>query len=156
MAASLLAEEPVASLVDPIPHETLSKETTLAKAIQVLSESATGELLILDEKQHLWASLDRDDLYHIVTRIAISPMDTRQDLGQRTLGDLAVGNRVYVSLEDTTLVASATMFEHGISWLPVVQSRDDLRPVGCLRLARISGHVIQKIGHLDSRARAAS
>ena len=156
VAASLLAEESVASLVDPIPHETLSKETTLAKAIQVLSESATGELLILDEKQHLWASLDRDDLYHIVTRIAISPMDTRQDLGQRTLGDLAVGNRVYVSLEDTTLVASATMFEHGISWLPVVQSRDDLRPVGCLRLARISGHVIQKIGHLDARARAAS
>ncbi len=156
VAASLLAEEPVASLVDPIPHETLSKDTTLAKAIQVLSESATGELLILDEKQHLWASLDREDLYHIVTRIAISPMDTRQDLGQRTLGDLAVGNRVYVSLEDTTLVASATMFEHGISWLPVVQSRDDLRPVGCLRLARISGHVIQKIGHLDARARAAS
>src|ERR1700756_882797 len=34
---------------------------------------------------------------------------------------LMYGDPVYVALEDSTLVASATMLDHGISWLAVVQ-----------------------------------
>lgn len=124
--------------------------------MQALSESATGEILVLDENQRLWGSLDRDDLYHIVARITLTSVDARGDLGRRKLGELQFGHRVYVSLEDTPLVASATMFEHGMSWVPVVQSREDHRPVGCLRLARISGRVLQKVGQMNAdRARAA-
>lgn len=157
LAKSLLAEEPLRSLLDPLPPEALSKETTLADAIRALNESASGDLLVLDEKQRLWATLDRDDLYHIIARIAVTPTDTRADISQRRLADLLLGNPVYVSLEDSTLAASATMLDHGISWLPVVQSKEDPRPVGCLRGERISNRMIQKIGHLDpDRARAAS
>jgi NADH dehydrogenase len=157
LAKSLLAEETLSSLLDPVPPEPLSKETTLADAVRALNESASGRLLVLDEKQHLWATLDRDDLYHIIARIAVTPTETRGDVSQRKLGDLLLGNPVYLSLEDSTLVASATMLDHGISWLPVVQSKDDLRPVGCLRGERIGNRMIQKIGHLDSgHVRAAS
>ena len=157
LAKTLLAEETLSSLLDPLPPQALRKETTLADAIRALNESASGELLVLDEKQRLWAAMDRDDLYHIITRIAVTPTDTRGDVSQRTLGELLLGNPVYVSLEDSTLVASATMLDHGVSWLPVVQSKNDPRPVGCLRGERIGNRMIQKIGHSDlDRVRAAS
>jgi NADH:ubiquinone reductase (H+-translocating) len=157
LAKSLLAEESLASVLDPLPPGSLGKEATLANAIRALSESATGQLLVLDEKQRLWATLDRDDLYHVIARIALTPLDTRADLGHRRLDDLLLGNPLWVSLQDSPLVASATMLEHGVSWLPVVQSREDHRPVGCVRAAKIGNRILQKISTLDAeRARAAS
>lgn len=156
-AKSLLAEESLASVLDPLPVRSLGKEATFGSALTALSESATGQLLVLDEKQRLWATLDRDDLYHVIARIALLPLDTRADLGQRRLDDLLLGNPLYVSLEDSPLVASTTMLEHGVSWLPVVQSKEDRRPVGCVRAAKIGSRLVQKIGTLGAgRARAAS
>jgi NADH dehydrogenase len=157
LAKSLLAEESLASVLDPLPPGSLGKEATFGKAITALSESPTGQLLVLDEKQCLWATLDRDDLYHVVARIALLPLDTRADLGQRRLDDLLLGNPLCVSLQDSPLVASATMLEHAVSWLPVVQSKEDRRPVGCVRAAKIGSRLLQKIGTLGAgRARAAS
>lgn len=157
LAKSLLAEESLASVLDPLPPGSLGKEATFGKAITALSESPTGQLLVLDEKQCLWATLDRDDLYHLIARIALLPLDTRADLGQRRLDSLLLGNPLCVSLQDSPLVASATMLEHGISWLPVVQSTEDRRPVGCVRAAKIGSRLVQKIGTLGAgRARAAS
>lgn len=157
LAKSLLAEESLASVLDPLPIRSLGKEATFESAITALSESATGQLLVLDEKQRLWATLDRDDLYHVIARIALLPLDTRADLGQRRLDDLLLGNPLCVSLGDSPLVACTTMLEHGVSWLPVVQSKEDRRPVGCVRAAKIGSRLVQKIGTLGAgRARAAS
>ena len=156
LTKSLLDGEPLASLLDPLPAKLLSKRTTLADAIQALNESPTGQLLVLDEKQHLWGTLDRNDLYQIVARIAVMPASTRGDSTLRTLGELLPGGPVHASLDDSLLAASATMLDHGISWLPVVQSKNDLRPVGSLRGEKISSRVIQKIGATTDQAKAAS
>jgi NADH dehydrogenase len=156
MGKSLLADESLASLLDPLPAQLLTKETTLADAVRALNESATGQLIVLDEKQLLWGTLDRNDLYGIVARIAVTATDTREDSSQRKLAELLPGNPVYLSLQDSVLVASVTMLDHGISWLPVVQSKDDPRPVGSLRGDKISNRLLQKIGHLQAdRAQAA-
>jgi NADH dehydrogenase len=157
LAKPLLADETIASLMDPPPAKLLSKETTFAEAVAALTESATGNLLVLDEKQQLWATLDRDDLYHIIARIAVSSNGMRGEDTKRKLGDLLYGDPIYVALDDSALVASATMLDHGISWLTVVQGKNDLRPVGCLRGDKISNRIIEKLGHMETdRARAAS
>jgi NADH dehydrogenase len=156
LAKPLLADETIASLMDPPPAKLLSKETTFAEAVAALTESATGNLLVLDEKQQLWATLDRDDLYHIIARIAVSSNGMRGEDTKRKLGDLLYGDPIYVALDDSALVASATMLDHGISWLTVVQGKNDLRPVGCLRGDKISNRIIEKLGHMETdRARAA-
>jgi CBS domain-containing protein len=101
--------------------------------------------------------LDRNDLYDMTARIAIIPPESRGDLTRRKLSDLLPPNPLYVSLDDSTLVATATMLDHGISWLPVVHSKNDLQPVGCLRGARLGSRMIQKIsqGH-SAHAQSAS
>jgi NADH:ubiquinone reductase (H+-translocating) len=157
LAKSLLDGESLAPLLDPLPSNSLTKDSTFADAVKALNGSATGQLLVLDERQRLWGTLDRDDLYHIVARIAVIPTEARGDVTQRKLGDLLPGKPVYVALEDSTLVASATLLDHGISWLPVVQSKDDLRPVGSLRGDRITNRMIEKLSESNTEhARAAS
>jgi NADH dehydrogenase len=150
VSKSILEGESLASLLDPLPAELLSKETTYAHAIKALNESATGHLLVLDEKQHLWGTLDRNDLYQIIARIVVTPAGQQEDVSQRKLGDLLSANAIFVTLEDSPLVASATMLDHGISWLPVVKSKDDPRPVGRLRGDRISRRLIEKIAQVEA------
>jgi len=58
-------------------------------------------------------------------------------------------------LSDSTAVASATMLVRGITWLPVVQSKDEPRPVGIVRGERIANRVVQTIARTD-HARAAT
>jgi NADH dehydrogenase len=147
LAKSLLEGESLATLIDALPASLLTKETTLQDAVKALNESATGDLLVLDEKQRLWATFDRDSLYRVIERIAVTPTDTQGDISQHKLGELLPGNPVYLAVDDATLVASATMLDHGISWLPIVRSKDDLRPVGRLRGDRISRRLMEKLTH---------
>ena len=147
---SILEGESLASLLDPLPASLLRKETTYADAIKALNESATGHLLVVDEKERLWGTLDRGDLYQIIARIALTPADGREDISKRKLVDLLTENPVYVALEDSAFVASATMLDHGISWLPVVKSKDDPRPVGRLRGDRITRRLIEKMANVEA------
>jgi CBS domain-containing protein len=154
-----MADEPLAPLLDPLPSKSLSKDTTLADAVLALNESPAGELLILDEKHCLWGTLDRDDLYDMIARIAIIPSQTRGDVTRRKLSDLLPPNAIFASLDDSVPVAIATMLDHGISWLPIVRSKSDLQPVGCLHRARTGSRMIQKISQSESahaQAQAAS
>ena len=146
LAKTLLENEPLSTFLDPLSSTPLHKETTLAEALRALEQSPAGELLILDDQQRLWGIFDRDDVFHIIARISVTPEDARGDLSQRKLSELLLGNPVYVSLDDSILVASATMLDHALPRLPVVQSKTDLRPVGFIRGERIGSRVIQKIG----------
>jgi NADH dehydrogenase len=156
ISKAILEGESIASFLDPLPAQLLTKETTFADAVSALNQSATGNLLVLDEKQRLWGTLDRGDLYQIVARIAVTSAETRGGVSHLKLSDLLSPNLIYVALEDSALVASATMLDHGISWLPVVQSKDDPRPVGFLRGEKISKRMIERIAQGQSpQARAA-
>jgi NADH:ubiquinone reductase (H+-translocating) len=157
VSKSMLEDESITSFLDPLPAQLLTKETTFADAINALNESASGNLVVLDEKQHLWGTLDRGDLYQIIARIAVTSAETRGDISHLKLSDILVPNSVFIALEDSALVASATMLDHGISWLPVVKSKDDPRPVGSLRGEKISKRMLERIAQgQPTQTRAAS
>jgi NADH dehydrogenase len=157
LAKSFLEGEALEPFLDAPPAQFLNKETTLEEAIIALNESAAGQLLILDENQCLWATLDRSDLYQIIARISVAPADTSGDFRRHKLKEILFGDPVYVTPQDSILAAAATMLDHGISWMPVVQSKNDLRPIGVLRGERISARMIQKIGHTETdQAKAAN
>ena len=149
LAKTILEDEPLASLLEPLPPQLLHKENTLGEAIRTLNEGPTSDLIIVDENQRLWGTLDRDDLYRIIARIAVTSTAKSGLPIQHKLAELISMSRVYVTLDDSTLVATATMMDHGISWLPVVRSKDDLRPVGSLRGDKISYRITQKIAQTE-------
>ena len=157
ISKAILEGESIASYLDPLPAQLLTKETTFADAINALNESAAGNLLVLDENQRLWGTLDRGDLYQIVARIAVTSAETQGDISRLKLSDLLIPNSIFIALEDSAFVASATMLDHGISWLPVVKSKDDPRPVGLLRGEKISKRMLERMTQgQPPQARAAS
>jgi NADH:ubiquinone reductase (H+-translocating) len=149
MVKPILEVESLDSLIDPLPADLLSTKTTYADAVRTLQESSTGRLLVVDEKQRLWGTLNRDDIDQILARIAVIPLETRGDVTQRKLTDFLVANPVYVTLEDSAMVAFATMLDHGTGWLPVVRSKDNLQPVGSLRSEKIVSRLIEKMAQLQ-------
>jgi NADH:ubiquinone reductase (H+-translocating) len=144
-ASAFLDSLPLASILDPLSDEPLRTDTTLSNAIAELQKNPTGQLVILDENRHLWGTLDRDDLYQIVARIAITPEDQRDTLIQRKVSDFLVGKPLCVAVNDSTLVASATMLAHGLPWLPVVRSKDNPEPIGFIREERLVNSVFRKM-----------
>lgn len=156
VARSLLENEPLTSLIEPLSERAIHKDTAFADAINALHKSLTGEILVVDDKQHLWGTLDRNDLYEIIARIAVIPMDERRDLSKRKLSDFVSGNPLCAALADSTLAACATMLDHHISWLPIVNSKDDPQPLGYLRGDKIFAFLAEKLGYAEaSRAQVA-
>jgi NADH:ubiquinone reductase (H+-translocating) len=145
LAKPLLDREPLASFLDPLPDSPLRKDTSLGDAIKCLRESSTGELIVLDENNRLWGKLDRKDLYQMVARIAVIPLDKREGLSQRKLTDFLLPDPLCVSLQDSPFVAAGTMLQHGIAWLPVVRSLDDAEPVGFVREEKIVDFMLHKV-----------
>jgi NADH:ubiquinone reductase (H+-translocating) len=144
-AKPLLDREPLASFVDPLPRDPLTKDTSLGDAIKCLRESTGGELIVLDENKRLWGKLDRKDLYQLVARIALIPSDRHVDVSKRKLTDFLVADPLCVTLQDSPFVAAGTMLEHGIAWLPVVRSVDDPEPVGYVREEKIVDFMLHKV-----------
>lgn len=155
LGKSILDHEPLASFLEPLPAEILHKSSTLADAMRVLRESPSGELVILDEEGRLWGTLDRNDLFQILARIAVT--QEQQGMTHRKLSEFLQGNTLSVAQDDSAVVACATMLLRGISWLPVVRSKTDFRPVALLRAERIANRVVQKIAQTEAaHAQAAS
>ena len=149
LAKTVLEDEPLASLLEPLPPQLLHKENTLGEAIRTLNEGPAIDLIIVDENQLLWGTLDRDDLYRIIARIAVTSTAKSGLPIQHKLVEFLSMSRLSVTLDDSTLVATATLMDHGVSWLPVVRSKDDLRPVGSIRGDKITYRIIQKIAQTE-------
>jgi NADH:ubiquinone reductase (H+-translocating) len=149
LAKVVLEDEPLASLLEPLPPQLLHKENTLGEAIRALNEGPTSDLIIVDENELLWGTLDRDDLYRIIARIAVTSTAKSGLPIQHKLVEFLSMSRLSVTLDDSTLVATATLMDHGVSWLPVVRSKDDLRPVGSIRGDKITYRIIQKIAQTE-------
>src|SRR5262249_3373661 len=106
---------------------------------------------------HLWGTLDRSNLFQIVARMAVTPPHEQEALNQHPLSEFVQGNPLSVALTDSAAVATATMLVRGITWLPVVQSKEDPRPVGTIRGERIANRVVQQVARTEAQqARAAS
>jgi NADH dehydrogenase len=157
LGKALLSNERLETFLDSLPPKMLTVDTTFGEAVLALNESPSGELLILDAQQRLWGRLDRDELFDIIARITIVPQEKRGDVTRRKLSEVLIANPLYATATDSILMATATMLDHKISWLPVVHSKDDLRPVGCLRAEKIASRVAEKISAANTgQATAAS
>jgi NADH:quinone reductase (non-electrogenic) len=156
-ARALLQDEPLAALLEPLPTESLTVDMAFGDAVHALNASATGALVILDGQGRLWGTLDRQNLFDVIARLALMPAVARgEDVSQYKLRDLLPGNPLYITREDSVLVASTTMLDHGVAWLTVVDSKDDLKPVGRIRGERISSRLIEKMGQAKAGHATAS
>ena len=145
LAKSVLEQEPLAPLVKPLSSPALDKSTPLPTAMKALDISGTGEIVIVDEGQNIWGTLDRQHIHQILAHLSVLTVEERKNLMQRPLSDFVPANSVCVALEDSTLTAAATMLHHEVAWLPVVQSTKDRRPVGAVRGEHVISCLMERL-----------
>jgi NADH:ubiquinone reductase (H+-translocating) len=144
LAKPLLEREPLSTFLEPLPSSSVRKDTSLLDAVKRLRES-TGEVIVVDENNHLWGRLDRRNLYQLVARIAAVPLDKREGLTERNLTEFVQPDPLSINLHDSSLVAAGTMLQHGIAWLPVVRSSEDAEPIGLVREEKIVDFMLHKV-----------
>jgi CBS domain-containing protein len=94
----------------------LKENATVAEAAQRLAEAATDAVPVCDAKGHLRGMVtDRDLVVEVAAAGKVS--------GETRLIDLIRGEVVTIGADDSVEVAMATMREHNVRRLPVVEGK---------------------------------
>jgi NADH dehydrogenase len=141
-----LSKEPLSSFLEPLPSRTLKPESTLDEALALLTESSLGFLFVLDDRQQLMGGLCASDLSNAVLTIASTPQEHRRDARKVKVQELLAADPVMISMDDPSLLAASTMFDHGMNWIPVVANKNDRHLKGYVRAEKISNWLLQGLG----------
>ena len=135
LARDILEHEPLSSFVEPIPVANLKLEDTFERAIALFNKDTFSFCCIVDDHEKLCGILTRTDLFRAF------------EAGARRhthLGEIMV-DPITVTIDDSVLVAGATMRDRGLKWLPVIDNKIDRRVVGYLRAEKMFLKVFQNL-----------
>jgi NADH dehydrogenase len=141
-----LSKEPLSSFLDPVPSRTLKPDSTLEQALATLTNNGLGFLFVLDNEQCLLGVLNANDIANALVLIASTPVESRRDATQVQVRELLSADPIMLSADDPSLLAASTMLEHGLSWIPVVVSKNDHHLAGSVRAERIGYWLLQGLG----------
>jgi CBS-domain-containing membrane protein len=141
-----LSKEPLSSFLEPLPSRTLKPDSTLDQSLAMLIANGLGFLFVLDDQQCLCGVLSAVDIANALVLIAATPADIRRDASKVQVRELLSADPVTISLDDSSLLAASTMFEHRLSWIPVVVSKKDHHLKGYVQAEKITYWQLQKLG----------
>ncbi|MCZ6775815.1 MAG: FAD-dependent oxidoreductase [Ignavibacteria bacterium] len=135
LARDILQREPLSSFVDPMPVANLKLDDTFEHAIALFNENMFSFCCIIDDHEKLCGILTRTDLFRAF------------EAGARRhthLSEIMV-DPITVTIDDSVLVAGATMRGRGLKWLPVIDNKIDRRVIGYLRAEKMFLKVFQNL-----------
>jgi NADH dehydrogenase len=149
-AKDFLSKEPLSTFLEPIPAATLKPDSTLEQAVALLTKSSYGLLFILDDKALLWGVTNGADLARAAQFIAYKQVDGQREVKKAQMQEFVSPEPVTVSSADSSLVAASAMLERGLTWIPVVVSKDDRHLIGYVRVDKMTYWVLQRLGQQTS------
>jgi CBS domain-containing protein len=111
-----------------------------------LTNNGLGFLFVLDNEQCLLGVLNANDIANALLLIASTPVESRRDATQVQVRELLSADPIMLSADDPSLLAASTMLEQGLSWIPVVVSKNDHHLAGSVRAERIGYWLLQGLG----------
>lgn len=134
LAREVLESQPLLSFLNPLGKH-LSLESTLEQAIK-LFEDGFEFCCIVDENDCLKGILTRTDL------LRAFEVELCRDTKVR---DFMVRDPLAVTSTDSSLLAAATMRDHGLKWLPVIDSRERRKVLGYVRAEKMLYGILHRI-----------
>ncbi len=132
---ALLKQEPLTAFMEEGLPPTVTPESTLEEALTLLHRSSASFCGVVDEHQALRGILTRTDIFRASEGRADRYTPVRKFMA----------SPLVASTEDSSLIAAATLRDHQLKWLPVVQNRSDNRLVGFLRADTMFLRALQKL-----------
>lgn len=138
----VLESIPLAAVMNTLPGAPLSKESTAVEAIERINKHVLDFCSVADREGVLIGIVTRSDLLHAIELAASVPRHERPPL---LVKDIMVAAPVAISLDDSTLLAFATMRERGMKRLPIVESNEHRVVLGFVRIENIMDQVVQRL-----------
>jgi NADH dehydrogenase len=130
------------TVIEPLKAVPLTTEDYISKAVTVLNEDRLDVCTIVDDQGLLIGMLTRSDLFRVVEVAAASTNGSRKHI---TVGDIMVRTPIVIVMSDSALTAVDTMREHGFKLLPVVESHNQRKVTGYVRIEKIMDIVIKQL-----------
>jgi CBS-domain-containing membrane protein len=131
----ILKYESLSSFIEPLPRFDLKPPSTLEQAIAFFHENPVSFCYIVDEQENLQGILTRTDLLRALE------MGAQRHTAVR---DFMVAP-ISVTRDDTSLTAAATLRDHELKSLPVIESQTNRRLVGYVRAEKMFMRVLQRL-----------
>ena len=133
-ARDLLGRTLIKELMEPVPEPILRPETTLQQV---------AEAFVKNGKEFFYVSGDGRTLDGVIT---ITDLIRGRSAGVEPSGaasDFMTKNPVALASDDTCAAAAATIREYRLKNVPIVESKETRKLVGCLRVRTLMGYVLQ-------------
>lgn len=139
---SILEKLPLSEIIEPVPGEILRPDDFIVGLLEQFCHDSLDFCCVVGKDERLIGVLTRTDLLRTI--------ETAARLKDKDNGILRVNHimghePVVISENDSTKVAVATMRERGLKNIPVVNNAEDQKLVGCVRVEKILGHIIEEL-----------
>lgn len=155
IAHEILEAIPLSSIVEALPAEPFTGSDSLQMAVSHINKNKLDFCCVIDEDERLIGILSRSDLFRAI-EMAIA--DAKQEI---TVRDIMVPEPISITANESASLAIATMREHGLKKLPVVESKESQKVIGYVRIENlldmlmnlwVAGELLVATATPDSRA----
>ncbi|MBC8000279.1 MAG: CBS domain-containing protein, partial [Leptolyngbya sp.] len=136
-AKEILEAIPLSVLIEPLPQPPLKPTDAVEKAIELINVHHLDFLCVVNDANLLVGIVSRSDLFRAI-ELAVQDRSIRV-----CVRDIMVPEPIYISETESTGLALATMREHGLKKLPVVESRENPILKGAIRVENILDNLIK-------------
>ena len=116
--------------------ETLSPQDTFEEAVKKLGGQELDFCCVLDQGNKLKGVVTRSDIFRAVEQGARP---------HTKVAEFMTGSPVAVTVDDSPPLVAATMREHSLKWIPVVDNLSNLYVKGYVRRDKMISYVLERI-----------
>ena len=142
VAREILAHEPLSAFIEPLRASPLARDAPLEQLVTLFDQQPLDFCSVIDPTEHLIGVVTRTDLVRAIEVLAAIPdIQARRALH---IENIMISDPIALTADDSTLLAVATMREHGLKQLPIIRNQQDRRLVGYVRIETVMNRVWQK------------
>lgn len=142
----VLASLPLSTLVAPIDSHILNETDSLAHACQLMNDSKTKVLYVVDEAQSLTGLVSRTDLLKALQANINLRSDELSKIATKTF---MVTKPICATKTDDTLAVVATMHDHDFKYLPIVEDHSSKKLIGYITAEDILSAIFSRLSEIS-------
>jgi len=137
-------------MMEPPITDPLHMESGMYECIEKINTNHLDFIYVVDDNEKLIGVVTRSDLLRAIEVAAANPGMSQRNV---TVKDIMVATTVVVTAEDDLVFAISTMREHGFKRIPVVESRENQKLVGNIRIENVMERLLREL-QIDGKVMA--
>lgn len=146
---AILDEIPLEEALEPLPAQPLRESDSLEDAVDRINKYRLDFCCVVCKKGLLTGIVSRSDLLRAIEVAAAAPAGSRPEI---CVKDIMVEEPLAITASDTTTLAVLMMREHGLKKLPVVESCENRKIKGYVRIENIMDRCMKAMSKRDLEA----